>query len=65
MNSRAFACLTDDELERIVMEEFSKAESEGCHIARDCEVFLARRVAARCRHLAQVEVANLIGELAQ
>ena len=50
---------TEEQLERIVMEEFSRAEQEGIHISRDCEVTLARRVAKRVMH----EAAHLLAEL--
>lgn len=45
--------LNDSELEGIVMQEFVIAEAEGFKIKRDCEVFLARRVAERLRGMAR------------
>ena len=70
--STPLALMTNDDLERIVMEEFSKAESKGFKLILDCDVFLARSVAARCRAIAgqppvdlaaEVDSASTAGEL--
>jgi hypothetical protein len=48
--------LSDDDLERIVMEEFGRAEAEGLRISRDIELTLARRVAFRLRQMASEQL---------
>jgi len=45
--------LSNDELECIVMREFSRAERVGFRIEKDCEVFLALRVAEELRAIYQ------------
>jgi hypothetical protein len=45
--------LTDDELEKIVMEEFARAARNGFGVTHEGEVTLARMVAVRMRKIAQ------------
>ena len=49
------SCASDEVLERIVIEEFSRAERNGWAIKRDCDLTLARMVAVRLRKIARDE----------
>lgn len=46
---RSPARFTDDDLERIVIEEFAKMEKGGYMVIHDIDLTLARRVAERLR----------------
>ena len=55
--------LSQDDLEHHVIEEMGQCEAEGFRISKDCDLFLARRVAASISKRYSIRFAKLYDQL--